>query len=56
MAIARAIMKDPPIFLYDEATSSLDTITEQVVTVLLSYKRTVNLEITFCPGILSLII
>ena len=23
-------MKDPPIFLYDEATSSLDTITEQV--------------------------
>ena len=25
-------MKDPPIFLYDEATSSLDTITEQVRT------------------------
>ena len=34
MAIARAFMKDPPIFLYDEATSSLDTITQQVDTIL----------------------
>lgn len=30
VAIARTIMKDPPIIVYDEATSSLDTITEQV--------------------------
>ncbi|KAK3578887.1 hypothetical protein CHS0354_010253 [Potamilus streckersoni] len=29
VAIARAILKDPPIIVYDEATSSLDTITEQ---------------------------
>ncbi|KAL3882272.1 hypothetical protein ACJMK2_028634 [Sinanodonta woodiana] len=29
VAIARAVLKDPPIIVYDEATSSLDTITEQ---------------------------
>lgn len=33
VAIARAILKDPPIMLYDEATSSLDTITEQAIQV-----------------------
>ena len=30
VAIARTILKDPSIILYDEATSSLDSITEQV--------------------------
>ncbi|XP_003392015.1 PREDICTED: ATP-binding cassette sub-family B member 7, mitochondrial-like, partial [Amphimedon queenslandica] len=31
VAIARAILKDAPILVYDEATSSLDSITEQVM-------------------------
>ena len=31
VAIARCLLKNPPIVLLDEATSSLDTITEQSV-------------------------
>jgi len=30
VAIARTILKNPPIIVYDEATSSLDAITEKV--------------------------
>ena len=31
VAIARLVLKHPPIFLFDEATSSLDTITERAI-------------------------
>ena len=31
VAIARAILKDAPLLVYDEATSSLDSITEKVL-------------------------
>lgn len=35
LAIARAILKDPDIFIFDEATSALDAITEEVVKMML---------------------
>jgi len=31
LAIARAILSNPPVFLFDEATSALDTISEQLI-------------------------
>ncbi|HII51631.1 MAG TPA: ABC transporter ATP-binding protein, partial [Halobacteriales archaeon] len=31
IAIARALLKDPPIFIFDEATSDVDTPTESLI-------------------------
>ncbi len=31
LAIARALLADPPVFLFDEATSALDTMSEQLI-------------------------
>ncbi len=31
LAIARALLADPPVFLFDEATSALDTLSEQLI-------------------------
>ncbi len=35
IAIARVLLKDPPVLLLDEATSALDTVSERVVQVAL---------------------
>ena len=45
MAIARAVLKGAPILVYDEATSSLDSITEQVNSI---YLLVILLCYSFC--------
>jgi ATP-binding cassette subfamily B (MDR/TAP) protein 7 len=46
VAIARTMLKDPLIFVYDEATSSLDTITEQ--NILNSLKKLIHGRTSIC--------
>ena len=42
VAIARALLKKSPILLYDEATSSLDSITEQVLSFAVATPASIN--------------
>uniref|UniRef100_A0A6G3MEK8 Iron-sulfur clusters transporter ABCB7, mitochondrial n=1 Tax=Henneguya salminicola TaxID=69463 RepID=A0A6G3MEK8_HENSL len=42
VAIARAILKDSPFFVYDEATSSLDSITEKVCLICILDKKIIS--------------
>ncbi len=46
VAIARTMLKDPSIFVYDEATSSLDSITER--TILDSLKKLIHGRTSIC--------
>ena len=46
VAIARTMLKNPYIFVYDEATSSLDSITEQ--NILMSLKKLIQGRTSIC--------
>lgn len=49
VAIARAILKSAPLLVYDEATSSLDSITEKVL--LISLCTTFPIQLKNDPGL-----
>ena len=55
IAIARAVLRDAPIFLFDEATSALDTVTEKKVldNIIKQRKNKTCIVATHRPGILD---
>ena len=48
IAIARAILKNPPILILDEATSALDTVTERLVQEALNHAMQNRTCVCYC--------